>query len=234
MRDSVLASLLPASVRFAERWTDDPDDLYPEELTHLSRAVPKRRAEFATVRRCARESLEAMGIIRPPMVPGEAGAPTWPTGVVGAMTHCAGYRAAAVASREDVLSLGIDAEPNQPLPGDVLATIALPGEIRELQKLHEVSPEVQWGRLLFSAKESVYKTWYPLRRTWLGFEEAFLRLCPDGTFTAVLNRPLLEAAHPNRIDGAWAATDQHVVTAISLAAPRHLTTGRTLDTSTED
>ncbi|HEY3692789.1 MAG TPA: hypothetical protein VGL46_21300 [Pseudonocardiaceae bacterium] len=50
------------------------------------------------------------------MVPGERRKPVWPPGVVGSLTHCTGYRAAAVAHRRGVLTVGIDAEPHEPLP----------------------------------------------------------------------------------------------------------------------
>ncbi|WP_442812969.1 hypothetical protein OG930_28490 [Streptomyces sp. NBC_01799] len=46
-----------------------------------------------------------------PIPPSPFGAPVRPPGVVGSITHCTGYRAAAVALRARVLSVGIDAEP---------------------------------------------------------------------------------------------------------------------------
>ncbi|MFF1717797.1 hypothetical protein [Streptomyces sviceus] len=52
--------------------------------------------------------------------------PAWPDGVVGSMTHCDGYRAAAVAHAGEVLGVGIDAEHHLPLPEGVFASIALP------------------------------------------------------------------------------------------------------------
>jgi enterobactin synthetase component D / holo-[acyl-carrier protein] synthase len=39
---------------------------------------------------------------------------------------------------------------------------------------------------LFSAKESVYKAWYPLTGRGLGFEDARLVIDPIGTFAAKL------------------------------------------------
>ena len=45
---------------------------------------------------------------------------------------------------------------------------------------------VHWDRVLFSAKESVYKAWFPLTRRWLGFEQADIELRLDGTFEAML------------------------------------------------
>jgi 4'-phosphopantetheinyl transferase EntD len=33
-------------------------------------------------------------------------------------------------------------------------------------------PGTCWDRLVFCAKEAVYKTWFPLAERWLGFDEA--------------------------------------------------------------
>ncbi|WP_158717200.1 4'-phosphopantetheinyl transferase family protein [Streptomyces sp. NRRL F-4474] len=83
-------------------------------MASLRAAVAARRREFATVRRCARQSLAALGIPPMPLLPGERGAPLWPRGTVGSMTHCLGYRAAAAARADEITALGIDAEPHQP------------------------------------------------------------------------------------------------------------------------
>jgi 4'-phosphopantetheinyl transferase EntD len=216
----VIEELLPG-VAVAETFEDVLDEpLYPEEEAAISRAVDKRRNEFRTVRACARRALRDVGVVRPPLVPGNRGAPTWPSGIVGSMTHCAGYRAAAVARAERVVSLGIDAEPDLPLPGGVLEAVALPEEIDQLEALARAGPGTPWDRLLFSAKESVYKTWFPLTERWLGFEEALVRLDQDGTFTATLlvPGPLVDGQHVSTFPGRWTMNRGLVLTSILLPA----------------
>jgi 4'-phosphopantetheinyl transferase EntD len=68
--------------------------------------------------------------------------------------------------------LGIDAEPNGPLPEGVAETVTVPSELAMLDRLAGTHPGTHWGRLLFSAKEAVYKAWFPLTQRWLGFQEA--------------------------------------------------------------
>ena len=87
------------------------------------------------------------------------------------MTHCAGYRAAAVARSGDLAAVGIDAEPHAPLPPDVLELVARPEERVELTALEEARPDLHWDRILFSAKEAVFKAWFPLTRRWLDFTD---------------------------------------------------------------
>jgi 4'-phosphopantetheinyl transferase EntD len=81
----------------AEAFDDPPDGvLFPEEAA-ISRAVEKRRRDFRTVRHCSRRALRELGVPPTAVAPGERRKPVWPPGVVGSLTHCTGYRAAAVA-----------------------------------------------------------------------------------------------------------------------------------------
>lgn len=132
------------------------------------------------------------------------------------MTHCMGYRAAAVASAARVATLGIDAEPHRSLPPAIFEEIAGIEERRHIGRLAAVHPHLHWDRLLFSAKESIYKCWYPLERTWLGFEDAKVQLQPGGRFTAELcGQPLhLPRGAVARLVGRWAVVDGLIMTAV--------------------
>ena len=85
-----------------------------------------RRRDYATVRSCARACLGRLGYPPVPILPGVGGAPTWPAGIRGSMTHCAGYAAAAVGPTPRISTIGIDAEPDAPLPDGVLGLVATP------------------------------------------------------------------------------------------------------------
>ncbi len=88
----------------------DEDTLFPAEREWIAAAVPSRRREFTAGRRCARIALEALGQPSVPLLPDAAGAVRWPPGYVGSITHCTGFRAAALARTADFAALGIDAE----------------------------------------------------------------------------------------------------------------------------
>jgi 4'-phosphopantetheinyl transferase EntD len=219
----VIGEILPEVVAFAEAFADPPDVvLFPEEEALLVRAVEKRRREFGTARHCARVALGALGVPPAPILPGEAGAPQWPPGVVGSITHCAGYRAAAVARAHQVLTIGIDAEPDQSLTAEVLALVSRPAERDRLAGLAAAAPGVCWDRLLFSAKESVYKAWFPLARRWLGFADADITInAADGTFAArlLVSAPVVDGAPLAGLAGRWLARDGMLLTAIAVPAP---------------
>jgi 4'-phosphopantetheinyl transferase EntD len=214
----MIERILPPQVAVAESFGDDPVAvLFPQERMVVARAAESRRMEFATARACARAAMTKLGLPEVAVLAGPRGAPQWPEGVAGSITHCAGYRAAAVALTKDVVSLGVDAEPNEVLPNHgMLELIALSQERDRLAGLAVEIPSICWDRLLFSAKESVYKTWFPLARRWLGFESADIVIDPRaGTFTArlLVPGPLLEGSPLTTVNGRWLADHGFVVTA---------------------
>jgi 4'-phosphopantetheinyl transferase EntD len=216
----MIEQLVPAFVRCAEARGDGAGaPVLDVEQVLISGAVRKRRREFTSARHCARQALAAIGVPPVPILRGSGGEPLWPPGTVGSLSHCDGYRAAAVACAADAQTLGIDAESDAPLPEGVLELVADAGERAQLRQLAASAPAVSWDRLLFSAKESVYKAWYPLMRTWLGFEAAHVEIGRDtGTFTATVLRPAAgcDTWFHDRLEGRWLVEDGLIVTAIVL------------------
>lgn len=213
----MIERILPAeAVAISTRGELDVD-LFPEEVAAIANAVEKRRREFTTVRACARAAYEQLGLPPAALVPGARGEPRWREGVVGSLTHCDGYRACALAHARDFTTIGIDAEPNAPLPDGLLADIARPEERPALRALSQTKPAVCWDRLLFSAKESVYKAWFPLARRWLGFEDAVVTIDRDGSFAArlLVPGPVVAGRPLSGFTGRWLCEDGLVATAIA-------------------
>ena len=102
--------------------------------------MEKRRREFVTARRCAREALASLGQAPGPIGVGPSREPQWPAGLVGSITHTRGFRAAAVAPQSVVASIGIDAEQNEPLPDGVEKFVSVEGELEMLAALTVCSP----------------------------------------------------------------------------------------------
>jgi 4'-phosphopantetheinyl transferase EntD len=217
----VIGDILPSQVAVAEEFGDVPDVvLFPEEEAVIAKAVDKRRREFTTARACARAALAELGLAPVPIVPGLRGAPQWPPGVVGSITHCAGYRASAVARDHEVITIGLDAEPHDKLPAGVLDAVSSPGERARLTELAAARPDVCWDRMLFSAKESVYKAWFPLTCRWLGFEDASVDIDPvNGTFTARLltSGPVVNGTALTGFEGRWLVSNGLIATTIALS-----------------
>jgi 4'-phosphopantetheinyl transferase EntD len=219
----MIEQLLPERAATADTRADPTDAvLFPEEEALLARSVEKRRREFTTGRVCARRALAQLGLPATPILRGPKGEPQWPDGIVGSITHCAGYRAAVAARVTDLASVGIDAEPHGALPDGVLDAVSLAEERAQLTELSRTAPEVSWDRLLFCAKESVYKAWFPLTRRWLGFEEAAVTIDPDErTFEAKLlvPGPTVAGQPITGFTGRWLVRDGLVLAAIAVPAP---------------
>ncbi|GAB3384357.1 4'-phosphopantetheinyl transferase family protein [Azotobacter armeniacus] len=139
------------------------------------RGVAKRQAEYLAGRLCARAALQRLtGIPGVPAV-GEDHAPQWPAGVVGSITHGAGWAAALVGHAGTWRGLGLDTETLLPAERArrLAEQILTPAERRRLPGCtHE---EQAWlTSLTFSLKESLFKALYPLVRRRFYFEHAEL------------------------------------------------------------
>jgi 4'-phosphopantetheinyl transferase EntD len=218
----MLGMILPANVESEERFGEAPGGvLFPEEEKIIAHAVEARRREYAVVRSCARACLGRLGYARVPILPSLGGAPTWPAGVQGSMTHCAGYAAAAVGLLPRISAIGIDAEPDAPLPDGVLDLVATPAKRNRLAVTHLEPDSPNWDRLLFSAKEAAYKAWFPLVGEWLDHQEAEILIDPqDGTFAALLARdgPIVDGRRVRRLHGRWARKQGILMTAVVLGS----------------
>jgi 4'-phosphopantetheinyl transferase EntD len=136
--------------------------------------------------------------------------------VVGSITHCPDYRAAAVAMQLDVLTIGIDAEIHEELPNGVSDQVLLD---EEQAWLRQGPGGVHWDRLVFSAKESVYKAWFPLTGLWLGFEDIVVTFEPaEGTFHArlLVAPPRVGGGDLSGFTGHFLVRDGLAVTAVAL------------------
>lgn len=230
----MIRDVLPAdvvTVTDAELGMDDAAvlaALYPVEAEQIAGAVERRRIEFASARACAREAMTRLGVPVTPVVRGGKGMPVWPSGVVGTLTHTEGLRAAALAPAGRVRSIGLDVEVHGSLGAGVLEAVSLPEEAAWVRAAATDMPSVHWDRLLFTAKEATYKTWFPLTRRWLGFADARITLVPDridddDVVTGSLRSQILVDPHavdggPDLVEfhGRWVVRDGYVASAIVL------------------
>ena len=206
-------SLFPDTARFCYVITDknQPDlqnylGLHPLEQALVSHSVDVRKAEFGDARWCAHQALSDLGEWNnEPILRGERGMPLWPRDITGSMTHTEGFRAAVVAPKTHVRSMGLDAEPAQPLPREVVSSIARPGEMPQLERLQNEGIDCA-DRLLFCAKEATYKAWFPLTHrcltTFNAKSEAASRL------------PMLFLVHDEFAD--WMLDDGYVIAATAV------------------
>ena len=139
--------------------------------------LPRRRASGAA-RIVARRLLGELGADASASLRRSAsGAPCWPEGVVGSLAHDDEFAVAAVAFRANIARLGVDIEPAEPLPSDLVDRVLSVGE-KQLTKNDRVM-----SRLIFSSKEAVYKALNALDGSPLEYDDIEIRL---GEATAIL------------------------------------------------
>ncbi len=206
-----------------ERPVGDEALLSPEREL-IEGATAARAAEFATGRHCARLALGSLdpGLAGMPLLRDRRGAPQWPPGVVGSLTHCAGWTGAVVARSRGsrfgggVTAIGLDAEPIAPLPTGVVQVVASVEEGEALARLGTEQPGIPWDTLLFSAKEATYKAWYPLTGIVLSHSEVDVELSPSGAFTGhAAARDLAGREVVHRVRGRW-GLGPHVLVALGV------------------
>jgi 4'-phosphopantetheinyl transferase EntD len=213
----VIEQILPASVATAESFQHNSI-----EMPSAAEGVVMKSGTFSAVHACVQEALR-----RPVLPPfsspsGLSAAPRWPAGMIGSITHCAGYRGAAAALRADALLLGIDAEPNEALSDNgMLGLIACGEERQQLEQLAANISDVCWDRLLLSAKLSVYKAWFPRANWWENLKSA--RIVIDayaGTFIADLLSPgpAVDGSPITEMRGRWLAHREFLMTTIAVPA----------------
>jgi 4'-phosphopantetheinyl transferase EntD len=194
--------------------------MFPTEAAAIGHAVSDRRREFATVRHCARQALHRIGVSPAPILPDADGAPRWPAGVVGSMTHCTRYRAAVVARSGRLRGIGLDAEPHAALPHAARDLVVRDEEGPRLRDLAEADPDLHWDRILFCAKEAVYKACFPSTRRWLDFADISVTVHPEGTFGArlLVSEPRIPGAERGGLAGGWTVDGGVVVAATSVTS----------------
>ena len=114
---------------------------------------------------------------------GEAGAPAWPTKIVGSLAHDSEIAVAAIGLKHDFAGLGIDVEPADPLPAELIDIVATPPERKRLDA------DPCHSRLLFAVKEAVYKAVFPLDETFLDYHDVVVDL--DAGKAALRNRRIV-------------------------------------------
>jgi 4'-phosphopantetheinyl transferase EntD len=214
----VIQALLPNDVVAVDTVSDVVDAwLHVDEEAILSaKASPARRRDFTFGRSCARLAQERLNGAPGPVLQGAKREPVWPPNVVGSITHCTGFVAAAVGDASIYRSLGIDAEVAEPLPDDVVAQILTETERGRLVDLADSLAIAD--RVVFCAKEAVYKAWYPLVGRWLGFDDVDTTMdVGGGTFVVRLLAPPPPSV-PQRFQGRFAIRGGLVLTAVAVSA----------------
>lgn len=200
--------------------TLEPEDLLilPHHPT-LLRAVPSRKAEHLAGRLAASKALQELGMAAQILAVGSHRQPLWPTGVIGSISHTRRLALAIVAKSSDSLcGLGIDVE-----------AVLSPQQVEEVTGgviIREESGLLTQGilrreemlTLIFSAKESLFKTLFPRVGDYFDFSAAYMSAIsvPTQRFTLTLVHDLsLEFRAGMTFSGQWCYLEGDILTLVS-------------------
>ena len=168
--------------------------------------VPKKKAHFLGGRYCVHKALSIMRkedlefseidkdkqINAIPIQRNEQGAPIWPEGVIGSITHTESFIGAVVESSQNLRGVGIDTEKILG-PQSVTMVESLVSTDEEKKKSLSYDP-FEYFTLIYSAKESIFKCLNPIIDKYIEFHDVTIeKVCFDSKiFTFKLLKDLNE------------------------------------------
>jgi 4'-phosphopantetheinyl transferase EntD len=172
---------LPPFAAFAGSSSEDAESHEYEDIERAilhERAVASRVLGFRLGRLSAHRALRQLGRDDGPILSGPAREPLWPPGIAGSISHAGTYAVALAAPLDRTDGVGIDIEERRPVPE--LAGQVPRSEERDWIQAAPAEDHDELVLALFSAKESIFKAFYPRVERFFGFEAASLVPAPGG------------------------------------------------------
>ena len=192
-------------------------DLYPEEQDCIRKAVPKRRREFIAGRLCAREVLLRLGVINFPLLVGPGRAPLWPKNIVGSISHCSNLCVVAATNDKRIKGLGVDVEVAGPLDISVKELVCTE---KEKLWIANMPPFVgsDLAKIIFSAKESLYKCLFSFTRIPLDFMDFQVVIDTQANEFDVelINEQTAECVKRYNLIGSYFCSDDFIFTGVEI------------------
>lgn len=185
-------------------------DVPAADVARIANALLPRRAEFIAGRWCAHAALGSLGVRASSLPSNTLGAPVWPAGVTGSITHESGICAAAVVRSSFARGIGIDLfDRRHEADIEQIAYLVLGQEEKSL--LDTCEDATGFIQLVFSIKEAVVKAVSPTVRRYLDMHDISVSVGAD-SFTATLTWS------NERIAGQWARIGPFLLTFAVFAA----------------
>ena len=180
---SALDLILPPRFLHCSRQVSDCSmALLPDEQKVAETMKGSRLQEFSSARAMVRDLIQVLlplqiDIRKHAILPDADGAPVWPSGLTGCISHSKGICSVVIAkSQSNTNAVGIDIETLGRLSEAAKRRICSPAEQQRVEAWAEqTNLKLQHlYTLVFSAKEAFFKYAYPSTRQWLEFKDVEL------------------------------------------------------------
>ncbi len=157
--------------------------IHPEEEAYTQSIKAKqRRVEFLLGRACAHQALSAFQLSDSPILRDQNNAPIWPETVIGSIAHTQQKAVACAGKRTEIQGIGIDIEDlERSINPNIQRHVCLPQEKEWLARLPS-DELLKYLKIIFSAKESIFKCFYPLSQVYLHFQDAHIEFGGDSSY----------------------------------------------------
>ncbi|MDX2470140.1 MAG: 4'-phosphopantetheinyl transferase superfamily protein [SAR324 cluster bacterium] len=158
-----------------------------------------RRESFLAGRAAAHLGLDSQGFSRLPILRSPKGAPLWPTGVKGSISHKGDLAVAVVLPKGSKFkAVGVDLETlTAEINPNILGKIASKTEQANLGLSDEVFGTKE--RQIFTLKEAVFKCLHPVFGVWFGFLKAEVIALDSESAEVQLDESLVKLGFPEKL-----------------------------------
>lgn len=152
-------------------------DIHPDEFAIVKSSVKKRQREFIAGRTLAKHALEKLGFENYVLRSGKYREPLWPKKIVGSISHSNDYVCTTISNSNRYKGIGVDLEPIEEISKGQQELILTRNEKKWLSKL-DPDTQKKLHKVIFSAKESLYKCIFPIVREFIDFQQVDLHVDP--------------------------------------------------------
>jgi 4'-phosphopantetheinyl transferase EntD len=168
--------------------------LLPEEEVLAFEVTRYRLRELRGGRAIARTGMRYFGANLGPLLPDYMGAPIWPTGLCGSLSHTQRHVAAFLGTSSEFESVGVDIDDGRSL-GEAKSDVATTDELDLMREVAQKNGTLAES-VVFSVKEAIFKCQCPLTidQTLDFLDIQLVRGTTPDTFkffVAIANRPTL-------------------------------------------
>jgi 4'-phosphopantetheinyl transferase EntD len=209
-----ITTLFPSTVIIVEA-QDWDGRIYPEEYKFIKAARIKRQRDFIAGRIATRNALRRLNIYNFPILVGKHRNPLFPKNIIGSISHTKDYCAVVISNNKNILSLGFDAETRDSKINDnMMDLICTKNEKIWLKQSNNYKLYV---KIIFSAKESIYKCYFPIIKEFLDFQDVEISInLVKNNFTFKILKTNLSFFSPHNTVNNFVISDKYIFTGVTI------------------